>query len=118
MRGLSWKAYLLTTDETPLPVKVRLCNKVVVDEAEGIDLAPSGLCESGSNPRIEKSDLCLNMHVYILRCFQKQKWLSSDIRGCSARVIVLAQLSDYWNVVFDENMASDITGERFQKPAQ
>ena len=44
VRGLSWKAYLLTTDETPLPVKVPLCNKVVVNEAEGIDLAPSGLC--------------------------------------------------------------------------
>ena len=70
MRGLSWKAYLLTTDETPLPVKVRLCKTVVVNEAEGIDLAPSGLCWFGSNLLIERSYLCLKMHVSILWFFQ------------------------------------------------
>ena len=37
------------------------------------------------------------------------------IRGCSAKSLFLAQLSDYWNVVFDENTASKITDVRFRR---
>ena len=39
---------------------------------------------------------------------------ADNIRGCSAKDPVLAQLSHYWNVVSDQSTPPEIAGDRFR----
>ena len=42
-------------------------------------------------------------HIFFV--FEVKKVYRDHFRGCSAKDLFLAQLSFYWNVLFDENTA-------------
>ena len=46
--------------------------------------------------------------------FNSQTRCGDHIRGYSAKGLILAQLSDYWTVVFDGTTPPEMAGDRFR----
>ena len=75
--------------------------------------APSGRYEFGGEYKQQQTLIFL----YVFVCFSlfDVKTLYRDnIRGYNAKDLFLAQFSDDWNVMFDQNTPPEVTEDRFR----
>ena len=58
--------------------------------------------------------ICLKLQRYVFLIVNIKTPYQEYIRGYNAKDLSLAQLSDYWNIVFDHNTPPEMTGDRFR----